>query len=366
MAAANLDSYAQKETLYNLINEAIEKSVGDKDGRKINRLEKGMTRFIARQWNLLVTKAISKAVDEIDARSPHPVTEREGKKILSTLESEISKVSKKTEARISTDIEKIYEANRTQFRGRFRLREEKNLYFDEKVVSDIEINKALSCEVLKQSKESFTKVLSEADKLAVENLARLHRLGVGDHFSNNHKKFISEMIDNAVVRQGMPKKQAGEFLMERLSRRLGGFQQSVPASLKSAGQRAASAYFEGLSATSVTRARNFSQINLMDEVGITRLTWASIIDNRTSQICAEMNGRVFTIQQVKAQKNSILEQETAEALKSNFGWKKNLSEFGLRAGEGLNSAEASDLLARNGVPIIPPAHFRCRSELVPS
>ena len=174
------------------------------------------------------------------------------------------------------------------------------------------------------------------------------------------------MIKTNVIDKGLPKKEAGKILKEQLSSRLGGFEQSVPESIRNQGQRAAAAYFEGLSATTVTRARNFGQIGLMEEAGITQVVWSSVEDERTSEICLAMNGRVFTIDLVKAQQSKILEQTTADAVKELFPWRKDLSEFGLRRGDKLSSHEASKTLAENGVPIVPPAHFRCRSELVPA
>ena len=120
-----------------------------------------------------------------------------------------------------------------------------------------------------------------------------------------------------------------------------------------------------ISATTVTRARNFGQIDLMEEADITTVVWSSVEDERTSEICLLMNGRIFTLDLVKAQQNRILEQTSADAVKELYPWRKDLSEFKIGRGERLSSHETSKLLAESGVPIVPPAHFRCRSELIP-
>ncbi len=333
--------YEAKEKLYGLMSEIIEKATDDQDGAQINRVEESLNRFVMREWNLLVSRAIESAVSFVNGVQRETLREADQRKIERRLETILSEIDEKIRSRLESEVTKIYKLNRTRFQNQHKLKK-------------------------RMSKSELLKAdFGSSDELIIDALSKLHLISVSDHYSNNHKTFISEMIKTNVIDRGLPKKEAGIALKEQLSRRLGGFEQSVPETIRSQGQLAASAYFDGLSATTVTRARNFGQINLMDEAGVTRVIWSSVEDERTSEICLAMNGRVFTLDLVKAQQNRILEQTSADAVKELFPWRKDLSEFGLGRGDRVSSYEASQLLAENGVPIVPPAHFRCRSELIP-
>src|SRR3989344_1095175 len=338
--AVNL-RYEVKEQIHDLISEIIEKSTNDQDGSKINRIESGLNRFVMREWNLLVSQAIKSVISFVTKVPREKLKSSDQAKIEKRLESILSKIDERIKSRLETDTARIYKANRARFQNLHKLKKRTN-----------------KSEILKAKFES-------SDQLIVEALTRLHLISASDHYANNHKAFISDMIKINVIDRGLPKKEAGQFLRNQLSSRLGGFEQSVPETIRNQGQLAASAYFEGLSATTVTRARNFGQIDLMEEAGVSTVVWSSVEDERTSEICLLMNGRVFTLELVRAQQNRILEQTSADAVKELFPWRKDLSEFKLGRGEGLSSHETSKLLAESGVPIVPPAHFRCRSELVP-
>lgn len=339
--AANLD-FEAKENLYGLISEVIEKSTDDQDGAEVNRIEETLNRFVIREWNLLVTAAIKDVVSFTNNISGKSLKDSDQKKIERRLENSLSKIDDRIKPRVETDVTRIYKVNRNRFQSRHRLK-------------------------IRSSKSEIVKAdFGSTDQMTVEALSRLHLISANDHYSNNHKAFISEMIRSNVIGRGLPKREAGQALREQLAGRLGGFDASVPETIRSQGQRAAAAYFDGLSSTTVTRARNFGQINLMDEVGIAQVVWSSVIDDRTSEICLLMHGRVFTLDLVKAQQNKILEQTSADEVKELFPWRKDLSEFNLKPGERLSSYETSQLLAASGVPIVPPAHFRCRSELIPA
>ena len=103
----------------------------------------------------------------------------------------------------------------------------------------------------------------------------------------------------------------------------------------------------------------------MSEAGVTQVQFSAVIDHRTSEVCLQMNGRIFTIEQAKTNMDNILGQDSIEGLKTVAPWFRDLSSFGVGAGEKLTDSITSSRLAEAGV-IIPPLHFRCRSEIVPA
>ena len=357
-------SFEKKEKIFDLLSEIIEKVDGKLSS--IYRIEKSLNRFISRRWNLTATKAIKSALSILDKNQNKKITKSDVRFIESHIESGFSDFDSQIKVRLRNDLEKIYKISRNLFHERLKVHGSNQVSFDGKKIASLNVEKFFKKVLIeKQDGDEGLVSFDSTDKAAIDNLTRLYLVAVNDFYPNLHKDQISKIINDAVFGKGLAKREAGEFLQKELSRRLGGFDESVPESILRQGQRSISSYFEGLSTTTVTRARNFGQISLMDEIGVLEVIWVSVEDDRTSEICLAMNGRVFTIDQVKEQMSAILSLQSSEDLKSNFGWRKDLSEFGLRIGDRLSSFETSQLLVQSGVPIVPPAHFRCRSELVP-
>lgn len=328
------------EKVYDLLNEIIHKTVGDKDGSIINRIEKDLTRFTMRKWNALTTKGIADVVKFL-GDSNKLFTKKDKDKVLSILTKAYKPLVKQTKQRTTREFERIYKTNKRQYKRRF-------VKADDDETSEIPFI-------------GLPIALTIRDTTTIRQLVRLHNFAIGDHFPSNLKPLIAKLIDKGVIKKGLPKKQAGEFLRRELAKKLGGLDKVIPASIRNKGQRSQTAYFEGLSATNVTRARSFSQLIMMDDARIKSYVWDSIIDNRTSEICSLMNGRIFSVDLGIEQMNKILNVKNSDELKNNFSWRKDLSEFGLKRGQKLGSTEISQVLARAGVPIVPPAHFRCYS-----
>lgn len=365
-------SFKQKEKIFFLLSEIIdrttEKTVGDNDGARINRVEKGMVRAIMREWNNRATKGVFKAVEKIDSESNRKFSSIDKKNVLAELDTAFVGLKRAVSRRMRNDIQKIYRINKRLFFKRLRVDvEKKEVWF-----LDYQI-KSYKWPITKQEDEipaplapSAAIIVTVIDRQTTKELVRLNNLAIGDHYPKNMRKEVIDIIDNAVIKQGLPKREAGKFLERELSKKLGGFIRTVPKSIRQQGQRSISSYFEGLSATTVTRARSFSSLNLMREAEIQSYVWASVLDERTSTICIQMDGRVFEIKIGVEQMEKLLEMESGEDLKENFGWRRDLSEFNLKEGQKLSSKETARLLAENGVPIVPPAHWRCRSEIFPA
>ena len=62
--------------------------------------------------------------------------------------------------------------------------------------------------------------------------------------------------------------------------------------------------------------------------------------------------------------NKILAADDVAELQQIAPFQKDLSAFGLGAGQKLESRSAAEALAKAGI-MMPPIHFRCRSEVNP-
>lgn len=346
------------EAVHTLLSEVIEKASGDGGRAETLRIEAGLTRIMTKEWNNRATAAIRAALRGLDLSSERPVTSAEAAGILKRLGEAFNGIEAALAPRVKQDIARVYEIGKGIFRDRHQVRPRGRT------------KRLTPYERLFLTKDAVTPLIrltsTSTDRETVDSLVRLHLLAIGDHYGESKKAQIAAFIEDAVVGRGLPKREAGQFLMDELTRRLGGFTEAVPPSLRRQGQEAARSYFEGLSATSITRARAFSSLNLMAEAGITSYRWASIVDSRTSEICLAMEGRLFSVELGQAQMQKILSQRTAGGLKEAAPWRDDLSEFDLSRGVRLDSFDVANLLAAQGVPIVPPAHFRCRSELIPA
>ncbi len=339
-------SFQQKEQLFTALPEIIEKVEGDGDGAKLNRIEKGTTRFLVNEWNKSATRANRSAVKVATTGNQEaPFTQRDMDKVLRRLDKSFKTISIKTKGRVRTDIKSIYKTNKRRFIQRFKIRQPKRKA-DPPLLST-----------------SFT----IEDTRTVENLARIETLAIGSHFEKNLRPTVSKLIKEGVVDKGMNKANAGKFLQRELTRKLGGkaFATVVPRAITIQGQASVNAYFTGLSATHVNFARNFGQINAMEQADITRYQVVIVNDTRTSKICLGMEGRIFEVKVAREHMDSILGIEDVEDLKGIAPWQKDLSQFKLQPGQKLDNAGAASVLSANGLSM-PPYHFRCRSEVHPA
>lgn len=363
--------FKKKEELFHALAEKLDKATNDNDGTRINRIEKSLTRKLVKSWNTTTNKAIRTALRSFGT-GERRFTQKDADKVLKALDKAYKDVEKKTEKRVKRDTREIYKINKKSFGRKFKLsstpNEEKSvvifqgLKFDpleKRVVSDNYIVKSWNgIDVFKAVEFGII------DKEAYENLARLENISIGDHFPKTLKSKVSKAIQEGVLDKGLNKTDAAAFLQQSLTKTLGGsIQGALPASVAQ-GQASVNAYFEMLTATNVTYARNFSQMNLMNEAGIEQFIFNAVLDRLTSKICDQMEGRIFTIEQGMKHQVSVLAAENVEALKKIAPFQRDLSSFGLKEGQKLDDVSTSEKLAKAGV-IIPPLHGRCRSDIQP-
>ncbi len=360
--------YGARERLHTVLSEVIEK-VTDRTGEaKIQRIEKGLTRAIVKAWTARATQAISSALKGIPD-SNEPFTEKDAKAVMKRLEFGMAGVSDDVSARMTKDLIEIYRTSKLAFAKRFTLGVTKTeLIYTTYEQIGLTKYRAHKREVKSINLKKITKAgigisFDIVDEQLMAQMGKLAKLSIGDHFPQNLKPLIGAMIKEAVIDRGLPKREAGIYLREELTRKLGGTNQAVPQWIRDRGQEMVNNYFIGLNATHVTMSRNVGNILAMEEVGIARYVWASIIDQTTTPVCSMMNGRTFEMRFARKTIDAIMEADTVADLKRVAPFRKDISS--LIGGRGVDDPRASEVLAANGVAI-PPIHFRCRSEVHPA
>lgn len=357
-----MTTYRNKEELHQVLSEIIEKVTDATGDEKILRIEKGLARAIVQAWTPRASKAIESALKVLN-KSSNPVTESQGKQILSRLEKGMNGIELDVEGRVRKDFTEIYKSSKRAFVNRFELEpKSKTLLFKtfQRIgPTKVQVTKKVVTSVQKAPKISIS--FSIVDEELMDKMAAFQLLSIGDHFPQNLKPEISKMIKEAVIGRGLPNDQAGKFLQEELTRKMGGFSEAVPQWVRERGQEMVNNYFTGLVTTHVTMSRTAGSVLAMEEAGIAKYVWASIIDRATTPICSSLNGRVFELKYARQMVGAIMEAETVDELKA-------LAPFSTRPPSGLgdkDSPTSEQVLRENGM-VIPPAHFRCRSEVHPA
>jgi SPP1 gp7 family putative phage head morphogenesis protein len=129
----------------------------------------------------------------------------------------------------------------------------------------------------------------------------------------------------------------------------------------------AESYWETAASVHVARARSFSSAFTYAEAGVESYRWVAINDSRTTPLCAALNGMIFS---VKGALDAFDQLEDAEDLED---MKRRLAPFGrvleggqieLSSGEFLDPDATAEDFQAAGIHM-PPAHYRCRSTVVP-
>jgi len=107
--------------------------------------------------------------------------------------------------------------------------------------------------------------------------------------------------------------------------------------------------YERVVRTSATRIRNWSRIYAYDEIGIVEVEIYAMMDERTSAICREMDGKVFRVEQVIGHIEKVMAAPSDQL--------PELNPF-----PTLDQAklDPETLIAQHGISL-PPYHVNCRS-----
>jgi SPP1 gp7 family putative phage head morphogenesis protein len=82
-----------------------------------------------------------------------------------------------------------------------------------------------------------------------------------------------------------------------------------------------STYFEGLANHTLNRTREIGHINGYEKAGVIKYEIVAVVDDRTSEICLEMNGKVFEIQNAIDLRDSILGMDDPQSIKDVAPWR---------------------------------------------
>lgn len=183
------------------------------------------------------------------------------------------------------------------------------------------------------------------DERAIDQLQTQQLWWIGDTYDK-----VAPTIRTAIepkVLAGLSQKRGGEMVEAAISEALDDFR--IPDGFRGPSER----YFEGLAANAVTSARVGGQLTSFAQLGVVTYELINPNDERTSDICAELNGTTFEVAQAEKQMGKLAGARTPEAFKAIKPWLSVSKILSL-------SAKGSGALAAAG-QMFPPFHFRCRT-----
>lgn len=350
--------FDQREKLFNAVSEILEKA--DKPSATTDRIEKSLTRFLAKQWKGWANKAVPLALAILKGNMDAKVTKKDGQQIIDKLEDGLKGYPDSVSDRVTKDIKSFYKKNKSIFADRFDVKgkgKKSELTFDGQSISSAGKN-------FDKSRLENLAAFGSVDVNTVNSLTNLTMISIGDHFALNLKPAVTKAIMEGVVERGLNKKNAAEYLRQELTKIVGSVNQAVPASIAQMGEERVNDYFKGLVTTNMNFARNFGQVTAMEEAEIARYMIVAIIDDRTTMICLQLNGQTFEMRYAVEHRDRVAEMESVDELKDFAPWHRDISEVGLSADRNKEAPSAQEVLAKAGMAL-PPFHFRCRSEVHP-
>jgi SPP1 gp7 family putative phage head morphogenesis protein len=274
-----------------------------KEAGEIEKLEKQLQKVLGRQWNEQTRKAVETAVEQL-RQLGEPVTKEKIDMVLKTLEYHLGPgMAASVAERLAVIIIAAYVHGRKEFLPEVSMEVSLNL----------------------------------VDEQAIEMLNRHTVFWIGNYYTEQLGQMIAGKVKELAIEQGLGREDVGQALKALLGKH---FNRS-------------DTYWRGLAANTITRARNLGVIEGMVEAEITEYEVVAVMDERTSAICREMNGRIIKVEQAVKLREALLNAKSPEDVKTIAPWLKL---------EDIRGKPTKDLSIGMAAP---PYHFHCRSTIVP-
>lgn len=206
-------------------------------------------------------------------------------------------------------------------------------------------------------------IVTKLDRGVVRGLSNDGPYWIGNFYNDKLSERIAQIGYNVTVEGGFGREAAGRTMRDVLTQEFalkGGpssFESTVPANY--AGN--VDSYTRLVAANVTQRSRVYSSVSAMHDSGFTRYQFSAVMDERTSEVCQEMNGRIFTVASAVRTLQDVSLAEDPEAFKQAHPWPRNIEAVRVIAGSG-SFAEQNKNLEEAGIAL-PPLHGFCRSSV---
>jgi len=187
---------------------------------------------------------------------------------------------------------------------------------------------------------------------AVDWLVRHDRFWIGKVFPEHARDSFRDTIVRGLD-EGLGRKAIGKRLRDLMAGT-----KEAPGKLE---------LYNRVSAASVNRAHNWGGMFSLEEAGVEEYVFRAVMDERTSRICRDLNGRVFSVPRVMQVVRQALDGPPS-AIESIAPWPtfdESRGDFFIERGgrRSYLAGKSSEWLEASGVAM-PPLHGNCRSVVV--
>lgn len=126
-----------------------------------------------------------------------------------------------------------------------------------------------------------------------------------NHFSDNARGLLME-----AAKQGLSKRAVGKRLMQQFAHQLG----------ESPGRAGTQCYWDMTGSAWLNTARNRAHLQTFDDAGITHYRILAVLDERTTPICASLNGTLFSVQTQLQHEQQAATCNSLDELKAHHPW----------------------------------------------
>lgn len=202
---------------------------------------------------------------------------------------------------------------------------------------------------------AITGGLAQVDVNAVEALSEQQLWWIGNLWNDHLSRVISATVSRESLTVGLGREQVGRILEGVVTGSIRGG--SVPKTFRGSTEQ----YFRALAGTVRNQASNFGALGAMRDAGFTTYRIQAVLDERTSEVCREMHGKSFRVNDGVKHVERIRGVQDPEEYKRVAGW-RTVEEVRQISGGGDEESQRKALVAA-GV-VLPPFHSRCRTVII--
>jgi SPP1 gp7 family putative phage head morphogenesis protein len=307
---------------------------------QIAMAEERLRTFLIKRWESLTIKAAN-AAGKVVANGGGAATATEA------VNEVMGDWSYQIAPRFMTEIERMYKLARKAGGDKATGKTTAPLTYDVPPIDESPLVK------VKKVEAEFKLVFDLVDEQAVRSLQDQNLFWIGEHYSKNVTAAVSETATEVMIKGGASRVATSEAMKQAMIGALSSLY--VPGGYRGSSRT----YMEGLTANAATTARNHGQIRSFEQIGITSYEIVNPSDERTCQICAHMNGKVFTTKQARKQITKTQSATTPEEVRAVNPWLKFSQIKAISPEAGFQTVEDSNELTKAGFNLSP-FHFRCR------
>jgi len=185
-------------------------------------------------------------------------------------------------------------------------------------------------------------------KATVSKLTRQNLFWIGKHFGKDIDDKLVPLLDTAIA-EGYTRAQTADALKDLFKN-----------------MNRNKDYWKAFAENAMTRTRSIATIESMELHGIQKAEIVAIMDDRTSPICQELNGRIIEVPKIIEIKNQLLDLSTdgrsSDEVKAEIqSIVPFLKDSDVQNMAALSTHELQDAFASIGLP---PYHWKCRTKII--